>query len=179
MKRKLCIVLVLIITALSITACSSGKNNKMPKTVSTITEADLEKLENELKQMQIKYDNITRIYDESLTKSINAYCEQYLSYDSLTTKNTDSLKDYVTEDLYIELSSQAGHQKSNEKYEQSTGIDCLYYSDNSAPCDNINVAALCKQTVIYNDKTEIQNAVYIFNMLYQNNEWKINSVESI
>ena len=74
--------------------------------------------------------------------------------------------------------SQTGHKKSDEDYEQATGLDKLYYGNNSSPSDNIEVIALCKQTVIYDDKVTTSDVTYIFDMLYKSGNWVINGISA-
>lgn len=181
MKKSIYLLLtaVLIISSFTMTAC--GKNVKEISTpiVATIdTSVNIDSIQSELSEFKDKYSNITRIYDKSLKESINTYCEEYLSFTGSATEKIKKIKDVVSEEYYEELISQTGHKKFDYDYEQSTGLDKLYYDNNSSPSDRIEVIALCKQTVIYDDEVTTGNVTYIFDMLYKSDKWVINGISA-
>lgn len=182
MKKSLCILFAAALAFSLFTMSACGKQNKeVPKPIiaDTGATADIVSLQSELSESKDKYSDITKIYDKSLEESINTYCEKYLSFSGSATDNIEKIKDVVSNDYYNELLSQTGHEQSDEDYEQSTGLDKLYYDNNSSPSDSIDVIALCKQTVIYDDDVTTDNVNYIFNMLYKNDKWVINGTETI
>lgn len=170
---------VLILSSF-LSGCSK-KTNEVPKPniATTDTSISVEQLQSALTKLETKYDDITKIYDDTLEKSINTYCEKYLSYSDSATENIEKIRNVVTNDYYDELQSQTGHQKSNEDYEQSTGVEHLYYENFSEPFDSVNVLAHCKQTVIYDDEVKTDDSFYTFDMSFENSSWKINSVSKI
>lgn len=181
MKKTIYLLLtaVLIISSLTMTACTKKSNEISHPLVATLdTGVNIDSIQSELSELKDKYSNITKIYDKSLKDSINTYCEKYLSFTGSATDNAKKIKDVVSDEYYEELMSQTGHKKSDEDYEQSTGLDKLYYGNNSSPSDNIEVIALCKQTVIYDDKVTTSDVTYIFDMLYKSGNWVINGISA-
>ena len=77
------------------------------------------------------------------------------------------------------LKSQVGHEQQKVEYQQSTGIEKIYYSDYSNINGQINILALCSQTVTYNNKVKNIKCAYEFEMFLDNNVWKINNVNSV
>ncbi len=172
--------IVLTVSAFILSSCNKEINQTPNTAVATIdTAVNINDLQSELSELKDEYNNIIRIYDDSLEKSINTYCEEYLSFSGSASDNIEKIKYIVTNKYYNELISQTGHNKSNKKYEQSTGLDKLYYDKNLSPSDNIEIIALCKQTVIYNNNVTTNNVIYIFDMVYENDKWIINSTEII
>lgn len=181
MKKSIYLLLtaILIISTLTMTACGKNTNEISTPLVATIdTSVNIDSIQSELSELKDKYSNITRIYDKSLKESINTYCEEYLSFTGSATDNIAKIKDVVSDEYYQELMSQTGHKKSDDDYEQSTGLDKLYYDNNSSPSDSIEVIALCKQTVIYDDEVTTDNVTYIFDMLYKSGKWVINGISA-
>lgn len=177
MKTFLCSLLAVL--AITMSACSNkADNTQISEPTVVATTVSTEKLQSELNELNEKYENIIKIYDQSLKDSINTYCEEYLSYSGSATDNVEKIKDIVTENYYSELQSQTGHQKSDDDYEQSTGVENLYYSDCSSPSDTTDVMAHCKQTIIFDDEVKTLEAYYIFEMIFENGIWKINSVSN-
>lgn len=181
MKKTIYLLLTtaLIISSLTMTACSKKSNETSHTLVATLdTGVNIDSLQSELSEVKDKYSNITRIYDKSLKESINTYCEEYLSFTGSATDNAKKIKDVVSDEYYEELMSQTGHKISDKDYEQSTGLNKLYYDNNSSPSDSIEVIALCKQTIIYDDKVTTSDVTYIFNMLYKVGKWVINGISA-
>ncbi len=182
MKKILYSLLItsLLVSALTMSACGRKPTEKpLPHTATIDSAVDIEKLQSDYTTLESKYNDVTKIYDDTLEKSINTYCEKYLSYNGSAVDNIKNIKDVVTDTYYSELMSQTGHQKSLDNYEQSTGIVKLYYSNYSSPSDSIEILALCKQTVIYNNEVNTSNAVYTFDMMYKNNRWLINETKTV
>lgn len=181
MKKLLYIIFAAVLTAsvFTMSACGDKAIDIQKPIVATVdTTVSIDNLQSELSKLKDEYNKITKIYDDSLKKSINIYCENYLSFTGSATDNIEKIKDVVSEDYYEELLSQTGHKKSDEKYEQSTGLDKLYYDNNSSPSDSIEVIALCKQTIIYDDNVTTDDVTYVFDMLYKNDKWIINGTET-
>lgn len=172
--------IVLTVSVFILSSCDKEVNQTQNTAVATIdTAVNIDDLQSELSELKNEYNNIIRIYDDSLEKSINIYCEEYLSFSGSASDNIEKIKDIVTNKYYNELISQTGHKKCDKKYEQSTGLDKLYYDKNLTPSDNIEIVALCKQTVIFNNNVTTNNVIYIFGMVYENDKWIINSTEII
>lgn len=181
MKKSIYLLLtaVLIISSFTMTACGKDVKEISTPIVATIdTSVNIDSIQSELSELKDKYSNITKLYDKSLKDSINTYCEKYLSFTGSATDNIEKIKDIVSEEYYEDLMSQTGHKKSDEDYEQSTGLNKLYYGNNSSPSDNIEVIALCKQTIIYDDKVTTSDVTYIFDMLYKSDKWVINGISA-
>lgn len=180
MKRPIALI---VCTALIICSGCTVKNPPKPQTASadtTVTTAvNAEELQKQLSDVTEKYKKSRMIYDSSLKNAVNTYCEYFLTFDSDTEKDLTKIKDAVTPSYYTELQSQTGHAKNNsdKSYEQTTGVDSLYYSDYSESENNVKVLALCKQTILYDDEAHTGDVTYIFNMVYDNSKWLINSVD--
>lgn len=179
-------ILYYLLTASLLISCLAACSIKSTDSDSTIDTAVTEEtavniydLQDKYNQLKSDYDSIAKIYDDTLESSINTYCEKYLSYSGSATDNIDSIKDVITNSYYNELMSQTGHQKYDDDYEQATGLYKIFYENYSSPSDNIEVISLCKQTVILDDKVTTEDAVYIFEMLYENNKWIINGMSAV
>lgn len=186
MKKALFILLLLsiLISIFSMTGCDNNVNvtQHIVASADTVQSAtvDIDKIIEENNSLKEELEAANRIYDNSLKNAVNTYCEKYLSYSGSATYNIDKVKNIVTESYYSELLSQLGHAKSDKDkdYEQSTGLDELYYAENSMPSDSIKVFAICKQTVIFDGEVKITDVIYTFYMNYENGIWKINSVDT-
>ncbi len=177
MKKIICI--LLIASTLFMSACTNQTNTETPDSAPKATTVSIEEIQAQLSELKGKYSDIIKMYDNSINSSIDIYCEEYLSYYGSATNNINKIQSIVTEHFYRELLTQIGHQKPDTTYEQSTGVDNLYYSDYSSPTNSINIMAHCKQTVIFNNEVTTSDVGYIFDMEYENNTWKINSVDRI
>lgn len=177
MKKIICI--LLIASTLFMSACTSQLNTETPDSASKSTTVSIEEIQTQLSEIKDKYNNIMKMYDESIDSSITTYCEKYLSYYGSATNNINKIQNILTDNYYSKLQSQTGHQKSDNTYEQSTGVEKLYYSDYSSPTNTINIMAHCKQTVIFNNEVTTSDVGYSFGMVYENNIWKIDSVDTI
>lgn len=160
-------------------ACTNQANTETPDSASKSTTVSIEEMQIQLSEIKDKYNGIMKMYDDSINSSIDTYCEEYLSYYGSATNNIDKIESIVTESYYSKLQSQTGHQKSDNTYEQSTGVEKLYYSNYSSPTNTINIMAHCKQTVIFNNEVTTSDVGYSFGMVYENNIWKIDSVDRI
>lgn len=178
MKKKLILFTSAILLIATLSACSKTDEVSATNIATSDTSINIEQLQSDFSEIENKYNDITKIYDETLEASINEYCEKYLSYTGTATDNIEKVKDIVTDNYYDELQSQTGHQKSDEDYEQSTGVQKLYYENFSEPSDSIDVLAHCKQTVIYYDEVSTYNVFYTFEMKLKSDTWKINSVSN-
>ncbi len=179
MKRIICFIPILISFILVLSACINQKSTETPDSASKATTVSIEEIQAQLSELKGKSSNIMKMYDNSINSSIDTYCEEYLSYYGSTTNNINKIQSIVTESFYSELLTHTGHQKSDNTYEQSTGVENLYYSDYSSPTNTINIMAHCKQTVIFNNEVTTSDVGYSFGMVYENNTWKINSVDRI
>ena len=184
MKKVLFILLTLsiLISIFSMTGCDNNVTVTQPIAASSDTvqtTVDIDNIIEENNLLKQELADASKIYDDTLESAVNTYCEKYLSYSGSATDNIYKVENIITESYYNELLSQTGHQKSDDDYEQSTGLDKLYYSENSLPSDNIEVIAICKQTVIYKDEIKNNNVFYTFNLVYDVDKWKINGVDSI
>ena len=160
-------------------ACTNQKNTETPDSAPKTTAVSIEEIQIQLSELKGKYRDIMKMYDNSINSSIDTYCEEYLSYYGSATNNIEKIKNIVTERFYSELLTQKGYLKSDNTYEQSTGVEKLYYSDYSSPTNSINIMAHCKQTVIFNNEVTTSDVGYIFDMEYENNTWRINSFDRI
>lgn len=168
--------------SLVISGCGT-LNDTAPITVTTNTNQTntnqtQNKYKDEYESLKSEYDNLIKIYDEHLSEAINTYCEKYLTYTGNATDNVSKIKDIVSENYYTALKTQEGHKAYDKDYEQATGAEELYYAKPVSPYDSINVAAICKQTIIFDNDVTTNTIIYIFNMKYQNDNWKIDSVEA-
>ena len=153
--------------------CTSSINNTTANTAPNI-----EGLQDELSELKDKYNESIKIYEDNLEYAINTYCKNYLSYIGSATDNIEKIKDIVTDDYYSELQSQIGHKKSEDDYEQFTGIEKLYYSNYSSPSESTDILVQCKQTVIFDDEVDTYDVYYVFGMTYEKGIWKVNSVSN-
>ncbi|MCH5297268.1 MAG: hypothetical protein J1E85_06320 [Ruminococcus sp.] len=189
--KKILIISIALFSLLSLSSCA--KKDKadisIPNTASSDTIAvttvnveaikqDYANLENEYNALEEKYNDMQKIYDSRIRDNIITYCNNMLTYtDNISADNIIEVKDIVTDIYYDELQSYLGHIQSNEKFEQACGLETLYYSDNSIPSDSVDIIAICKKTTIYKDDVATETVAYRFNMKYQSENWRINSVE--
>lgn len=165
-----------MLSSLSLFGCSEQSNET--QTSNNATTANINQLQSSLSELEEKYQDVTKIYSDTLEESIKTYCDEYLSYKGSATDNVEKIKNVVTDRYYDELYSQTFHQKSKTDYEQATGIKELYYEDYSEPTNSINILAHCKQTTLYDNKVNTYNAFYTFEMTLEDDVWKINSVSN-
>lgn len=190
-NRTILLFLVFLLSATTLIGCDRKVNtsSQQETTISTVDETevittpettiDIKNLESELSDITDKYNKINKIYDDSLVATINQYCSNYLSFKGNATDNIDKISDCVTRAYMNTLKSQAGHEQQKVDYQQSTGIEKKYYSDYSNINGQINILALCSQTVTYNNKVKNIKCAYEFEMFLDNNVWKINNVNSV
>lgn len=177
MKNMKIVVCALAILAASAVGCTDKKEiPPLTTAVSSATTVNYSEIQSELSEMKSKYESVTKIYDGSIEAAINQYCEKYLSFRE-NSRDAANIKDVVTENYYKELSVSKGHQTENaeNRYEQATGVDSLYFSNYAAPSNEVSVTAFCKQTVIYKNKTTTSDIAYVFELQYTGEKWKIAS----
>lgn len=190
-KKTIILLMMLLLTATFLIGCNNELNtsSQQETTISTVDETevittpettiDIKNLESELSDITDKYNKINKIYDDSLVATINQYCSNYLSFKGNATDNIDKISDCVTRAYMNTLKSQVGHEQQKVDYQQSTGIEKIYYSDYSNISGQIKILALCSQTVTYNNKVKNIKCAYEFEMFLDNNVWKINNVNSV
>lgn len=189
--KKFLIISIALFSLLTFCSCTKKDNVdiSLPNIASAdtiaVTTVDVEaiqqdyaNLKNEYNSLEEKYNDTQKIYDSSIKDNIITYCDNMLSYiGNISADNINDVKSIVTDTYYNELQSYLGHIQSTENFEQACGLEALYYSDNSAPYDSVDIIAICKKTTIYKDDAATETVAYRFNMKYQSDNWFINSVD--
>ncbi len=123
-------------------------------------------------------NDVLRIYEESMKDNIELYCEEYLTYQGTPIKNLDAVKDVLSEEYYNQIKSTENYHTEDEDYEQATALNTLYFQDYSSPSSQVEVLALCYQSVIFDNKSNTYNTFFLFKMKYEDGKgWLIDSVE--
>lgn len=168
-----------ILCAMTFTGCNLTKvaATKDESNVSA-TEIDVAKLSYDYSQLKDTYSRSQMIYDNSIENAITTYCEKYLTFSDTLLNNADKVKPYVTDAYYSELKA-TKRQQGGSNYQQSTALHKLYFDNYSTPTTYVEVAALCYQTAVYNNKSETYSTFYVFAMEYDNsnNIWLIANVQ--
>lgn len=165
---------------LLLTGCSFS-----PKTMDN--GVDINRIKEERDNLQQEVDSYNKIYDDSLSDTINQYCEHYLTFDGkVTEKNVKQLKNFLTDDYFKELYEKPFNEGSAKEsaYYQSTAVDELFYGNiadqlkRAGTINNVDVIAFCYQNITTDEQSTSDSVLYKFNLQLQETRWKISSVES-
>lgn len=116
------------------------------------------------------------IYNTSLEDNIKKYCEMYLSSDKNHAKSIETIKDIVTTSYYERQKNIENYLLPDPDFQGSTSLSKVYYDTIVENTKKIEVAALCNESLIFNDQTSSYTTFYIFDMEYINDTWLINDV---
>lgn len=175
---KIITIIPIILSLMILSSCNLSTDILSDNSSNTApTEVNNEEVLTQYFQLQQTYALSQRIYDENIKDTISAYCENYLSFEGSSLDNTESIKEYVTDDYYKKLTSEKGQSKANTDYQQATALNKLYFGDYSKPTDEIEISALCYQTTVHNKVSQTYNTFYLFNMTYSTEKgWLISDV---
>ena len=173
------VLLTVIISTISLTGCNqSGVKATADESTVGATEVDVAKLTYDYSQLKDTYSRSQMIYDKSIEKAVGAYCEKYLTFTDTPLNNADEIKTYVTDIYYNQLKT-AKRKQNTSDYQQSTALHKLYFENYAIPVGYVEVAALCYQTTVYNNKSDTYSTFYVFTMEYDanSNVWLISNVQ--
>lgn len=164
--KQILILTSIVLAATFLVGCSVVRNHKKETTSTIVTTENTS-----------SNTNNANILDDNLEKTISEYCQRYLSSDKNHPRNLENIKDIITTQYYQSLETIDRYVVEDKDYYQSTTLKEIYYGATIESLKEIKIAALCNQSLVFNDQTSAYSLFYIFDMKYDNKKgWLINNV---
>lgn len=162
--------LILIISIILIILIFTGCTLMSKKTTADKSTTTAEKTTDTLASTVSSIDK-----NDTIESIISKYCDSYLSEDKHHAKEIDRIKDIVTDSYYNSEKNIESYIHPDKDFEQSTTLKKIYYSTMDQNTKFLSVAALCDQSLLYNNKSSAYSIFYIFDIRYDENKgWLIN-----